>query len=85
MLQRAPKSLGWSHQLTGKDLSTLSPAILSTEATGPAVAEALERAWTMPPVTPAERRIDLGQLGLSPDAMVEQLARALRRELEAES
>ena len=68
-----------------KDLSALSPAILSTEATGPAVAEALERAWTMPPVTPAERQIDLGQLGLSPDAMVEQLARALRRELEAES
>ena len=33
----------------------------------------------------ADQVLDLGQLGLSPDAMVEQLARALRRELEAES
>jgi len=64
-----------------KDLSRLSPAILSTEATGPALAAALSRVWRMPAVTAKERVIDLGQLGLAPSALVAQLARDLRRDL----
>ena len=57
-----------------KDLSRLSPAILSAEPAAPALAAALSRAWAMPPVTAAERRIDLGALGDPLDAMTDRLS-----------
>ena len=56
-----------------KDLSALSPAILSTAATGPALADALSRAWDMPPVDDADRRIDLTLLGDPLDRMLDRL------------
>lgn len=57
-----------------KDLSALSPAILSCEGTAPALGAALSRAWTMPPVSPQERDIDLTRIGLSPGVMIDRLA-----------
>ena len=46
-----------------KDLSRLSPAILSVPATPQDLAEALSAAWHAPAVTAAERQVDLRQLG----------------------
>ncbi len=57
-----------------KDLSRLSPALLSTDPEPRALAEALGRAWDMAPVTPAEREIDLAPLGLSLDEALDRLA-----------
>ncbi len=57
-----------------KDLSRLSPAILSAPATAPALAAALRRAWHAAPVTPDERAIDLTALGLPPEEMIGTLA-----------
>ena len=57
-----------------KDLGALSPAILSTPATAPALAEALAQAWEAGPVPAEDRAIDLGALGLAPPAMITQLA-----------
>ena len=57
-----------------KDLSRLSPAILSAEPEARAVARALGAAWDMPPVTQTEREIDLSPLGLSMDETIDRLA-----------
>ncbi|SLN56861.1 hypothetical protein ROJ8625_02841 [Roseivivax jejudonensis] len=57
-----------------KDLSRLTPAILSADPEPRALAAALSRAWDMPPVTADERRIDLGPLGLSVDEAIDRLA-----------
>ena len=57
-----------------KDLGQLSPAILSTAPTAPALAAALGTAWAAGPVPQAAREIDLSALGLAPDAMIAQLA-----------
>ena len=46
-----------------KDLSTLSPAILSAAPNSADVAKALARAWTLPPPGEADRDIDLGRIG----------------------
>lgn len=64
-----------------KDLSRLGPAILSTAPTGPALAEALSRAWDMPPVSAGERRIDLAPLGLPMTALLDALASRLAPDL----
>lgn len=61
-----------------KDLSQLTPAILSTDATGPALARALRQAWTLPPVTDKERDISLARLGMAPEDMIEALYADLR-------
>lgn len=60
-----------------KDLSKLSPAIASVEPTTPDMVRALRAAWAAPAVSAAERRIDLGQLGLHPDEMLTRLDRKL--------
>ncbi|WP_417725765.1 glycosyltransferase [Salipiger sp.] len=60
-----------------KDLSRLTPAIESVEATGPALAAALSRAWHAGPVTPEARAIDLASLGLPRDALIDLLAEKL--------
>jgi hypothetical protein len=57
-----------------KDLSRLSKAILSAEPEARAIADALSRAWDMPPVTDDERRIDLATLGASMDETIDRLA-----------
>ncbi|SFE41522.1 rhamnosyltransferase WsaF family glycosyltransferase [Roseivivax sediminis] len=57
-----------------KDLSRLSPAILSAEPEARALAAALETAWDMPPVTQAEREFDLGTLGVPKERAIELLA-----------
>lgn len=54
-----------------KDLSQLSPALHSAEATGPALAEALSAAWHAAPLTPQERHYSLAPLGME---MAEMLA-----------
>lgn len=60
-----------------KDLSRLSPAIASAEATAPALAAALSRAWHAGPLPDAARRIDLTRLGASPETVIEGLAATL--------
>ncbi|SNR72243.1 glycosyl transferase family 1 [Puniceibacterium sediminis] len=64
-----------------KDLSTLTPAILSAPATAPALAAALSQAWHSGPVTATDRAIDLTTLGLSPEVMIDGLAERLGRML----
>jgi hypothetical protein len=57
-----------------KDLSLLSPAILSAPPTVPALVQALRRAWGMGPVPDGDRWIELGRLGLPPEAALDRLA-----------
>ena len=57
-----------------KDLSRLSPAILSSPATPPLLAATLSRAWAMPEVSAAERRIDLADLGQPLETLMDTLA-----------
>lgn len=66
-----------------KDLGQLSGAILSVAPTVPALCAALRTGWAAPPVTEAERRIDLSPLGLSIDGMIEGLAARLGAQLPA--
>lgn len=62
-----------------KDLSLLSPAILSAPATAPALATALSQAWALPPVSDAERQIDLAPLGQPLGTLLGRLAERLKR------
>ncbi len=64
-----------------KDLSLLSPAIASVPASVPEITAALRRAWAMPPVSQADRRIDIDQLGLDQNTMLDRLAETLARTL----
>ena len=65
-----------------KDLGQLTPAIASVEATGPALAEALARAWAAGPIEDsAARAIDLASLGLPRDALIDHLADRLAPDL----
>ncbi|QYK43300.1 MAG: glycosyltransferase [Paracoccaceae bacterium] len=52
-----------TNRFATKDLSRLTPAILSVDGTARGVADGLARAWDMPPVADADRRIDLRALG----------------------
>jgi hypothetical protein len=61
-----------------KDLSLLSSAILSSTTASTDLAQTLAKAWTMGPVTQAERNIDLTQIGAGLDDMLDQLAASLR-------
>jgi hypothetical protein len=56
-----------------KDLSLLSPAILSAEPTAQALALALAQAWHAPPVTAQDRLISLTSLGMPMDDLILQL------------
>ncbi|WP_186766680.1 rhamnosyltransferase WsaF family glycosyltransferase [Puniceibacterium confluentis] len=67
-----------------KDLSRLSPAILSAAPTAPALATALSQAWHAAPVGAEERAIDLGALGLPPETMIDRLATRLAASLPPE-
>jgi len=58
----------------GKDLSRLSPAILSAPPAPKALAALLAQAWRLPPPTGAERRIDLAPLGDPLDACLRRLS-----------
>lgn len=60
-----------------KDLSRLSPAITSTEATAPALAAGLSQAWHAGPLPGSARWIDLGQLGAAPETVIAELAGVL--------
>ncbi len=64
-----------------KDLSRLSPAILSVPATAPDLADALSTAWHAAPVTNSEREIDLRDLGSHPEDMIDDLANRLATRL----
>ncbi len=57
-----------------KDLSQFSPAILSVPPEAEALIEALRHAWSMGPVSDADRRIDLSPLGASLDETADLLA-----------
>lgn len=63
-----------TNRFGSKDLGRLSPAIVSVNPTVPGVAAGLARAWALPPVSPADRRIDLAALGRSLDEVVGDLA-----------
>ncbi len=67
-----------------KDLSALSPAICSVEATAPALAGALSRAWRAPSVPPEARAMDLTLLGMPQSELLDALARRLAAPLGAE-
>lgn len=58
----------------GKDLSRLTPAILSVEPAAIAVAEGLARAWAMPPVPEGDRHFDLCALGAPLSSVIATLA-----------
>lgn len=60
-----------------KNLSTLSPAITSVPAYVPALVTALRTAWNAAPVSQADRKIDLEQLGLDQSSMLDHLAKTL--------
>lgn len=62
-----------------KDLSKLSPAILSAPPSSPEIARALARAWAMPAVTGEERQVEMALLGATLDETVGALADDLRR------
>ena len=64
-----------------KDLSRLSPAILSVPATAPDLADALGLAWHAAPVSQSEREIDLRDLGSHPEDMIDDLANRLATQL----
>ncbi|MGY9045550.1 hypothetical protein P775_06735 [Puniceibacterium antarcticum] len=68
-----------------KDLSLLSPAILSAKPTARALAAALSQAWHSDPVTAAERAIDLTSMGLPLEEMVDRLAERLTRLMRTEA
>lgn len=57
-----------------KDLSRLSPAILSAPPAPKDLAAALAQAWRLPPPAGAERRIDLSPLGDPLDACLRRLS-----------
>jgi hypothetical protein len=63
-----------TNRFATKDLSRLTPAILSVPGTAEGVAGGLARAWAMPPPAPADRHIDLGALGLPLAAVADRLA-----------
>ncbi|SIO21089.1 glycosyltransferase [Vannielia litorea] len=63
-----------TNRFGGKDLSRLSPAIISAEPTPEALAAALCRAWVAPPVTRAMREIDLSPLGLAMPTLIDRLS-----------
>jgi hypothetical protein len=67
-----------TNRFGAKDLGPLSPAILSVNPTAEAVAAGLARAWALPPVTAAERRVDLARLGAPLPDMLDDLAARLR-------
>lgn len=66
-----------TNRFATKDLSRLTPAILSVAPTAEAVAEGLCTAWDMGPVAPAERRFDLSPLGAPLDRVTALLAARL--------
>lgn len=57
-----------------KNLSELSPAILSSSPDAAALVKALDRAWDLPAPNDADRQIDLALLGPSLDDMMDQMA-----------
>lgn len=60
-----------------KDLSRLSPAILSVPATAPDLAGALSASWHAAPVSQSDREINLLDLGSHPEDMIDSLANRL--------
>lgn len=60
-----------------KDLSLLSPSILSVRPDPAALARALASAWHAGPVDPAHRRICLGNIGVDPETMIDTLSTRL--------
>ncbi len=68
-----------------KDLSRLSPLLLSVPPTADAVAGALCRAWHAPPATAADRRLDLDQLGVPLADIATRIAETLKAEWAAAS
>jgi len=67
-----------TNRFGGKDLGTLSPAILSVAPTVPELARALVTTWERPPLTQEQRQIDLSGLGLPLDDAIDALAHRLR-------
>ncbi|WP_342344606.1 rhamnosyltransferase WsaF family glycosyltransferase [Vannielia litorea] len=63
-----------------KDLSRLSPSILSPEASAEAVCAALLQAWAAGPVPDSQRTIDLSPLGQPMDEMMDHLSGLLAQD-----
>ena len=63
-----------TNRFANKDLGRLTPAILSLPGTPQGIAQGLSQAWAMGPVTEAERRFDLGALGVPLAQRVNRLA-----------
>jgi hypothetical protein len=57
-----------------KDLSRFSPALISVAPEPQELARALTRAWRLPPVTAAERQIDISPLGEPLETCLDRLA-----------
>ena len=66
-----------TNRFGAKDLGRLSPAIVSVDPTVPGVVAGLARAWALPEVAPAERRVDLCALGRPLEDVAGELAALL--------
>lgn len=67
-----------TNRFATKDLSRLTPAILSVDTTPQAVADGLARAWAMGPASDAERHFDLSPLGEPLARVIDRLSADLR-------
>ncbi len=73
-----------SNRFDNKDLSQLSPAIVSCEPNVAAVAEGLKTIWDMPPTEPADRQVDLAKLGATLDDMLCDFGAQLDKDYQAQ-
>ncbi len=67
-----------TNRFATKDLSRLTPAILSVDTTPQAVADGLTQAWAMGPAGDAERHFDLSALGVPLSQVIDRLSTDLR-------
>ncbi|QMU58588.1 MAG: glycosyl transferase family 1 [Boseongicola sp.] len=66
-----------TNSFAGKDLSELTPSLVSVEPTPNSVAEALTKAWIAGPAEAEHRQFDLAALGLPLDKVVDELSSTL--------
>jgi glycosyltransferase involved in cell wall biosynthesis len=67
-----------TNRFASKDLSRLTPAILSVDTTPQAVADGLAQAWAMGPASDAERSFSLAPLGVPLSQVIDRLSAELR-------
>jgi glycosyltransferase involved in cell wall biosynthesis len=69
-----------TNRFATKDLSRLTPAILSVDTTPQSVADGLARAWALGPASDADRHFDLAPLGEPLSQVIDRLSAELRAE-----